>query len=216
LSRPNLRYHLSISCTDWKQPRKPTSRFGGVPVDSCRVKMTIHLNTVPRLRRRGACLHSVMLKHGATFNHCDNLTFYLDNKTTGNNSLRFFSSHAWTLRSDAIHTASYIWCLERGSARYVTSYTGQQKDRGIHVNCSSVKRTRFGAATYSYIQSFPQFQQWILYQETKIRYDFLLTVFPDHQKLVSINSAPRTQHLNAADGPTNQHHRCLHTDDVDW
>ena len=75
-----------------------------------------------------------MRNYGATFNHCDNLTFYLYNKTTGNTSLCFFSSHAWTLWSDAIHTASYIWCLERGSARYVTSsYTGQQKDRGIQV-----------------------------------------------------------------------------------
>ena len=75
-----MRYHLSISYTDCEQPRKPTRRFADVPVDSRRMKMTTHLNTVPRLRRREACLHSVTHIHCATFNHCDNLTFYLYNK----------------------------------------------------------------------------------------------------------------------------------------
>jgi len=79
-SRPNLRYHLSICCTDWEQPRKPTSKFADVPVDSRRMKMTTHLKTVPRLRRRGSCWPSVMRNHGATSNHCDKLTFYLYNK----------------------------------------------------------------------------------------------------------------------------------------
>jgi hypothetical protein len=41
--------------------------------------MTTHLNTVPRLRRRGACFHSIVRIIGATFNHWDNLTFYLYN-----------------------------------------------------------------------------------------------------------------------------------------
>jgi hypothetical protein len=89
LSRPNLNYHHSISCTDWEQPRKPTSRFADVPVDSRRMKLIIHLNIVPRLRRRGACLHSVMRNHGAAFKQCDNLTFYLYNKNYRQHFLMF-------------------------------------------------------------------------------------------------------------------------------
>jgi hypothetical protein len=77
--KPNLRYHLSISCRDWEQPRRPISRFADVPVDSRRMKITTHLNTVPRLRRRGACFHSVMRIPGAKFNHRDKLKFYFYN-----------------------------------------------------------------------------------------------------------------------------------------